>query len=27
VNFSQAQWSNLYGNEPYKVLCEGLPEP
>lgn len=27
ANFSQAQWSNLFGSEPYKVLCENLPVP
>ena len=27
TNFSQAQWSNLFGSEPYKVLCEKLPVP
>ena len=27
ANFSQAQWSNLFGGEPYKVLCENLPVP
>lgn len=27
VNFSYAQWSNLFGNEPYRTLCENLPIP
>ena len=27
ANFSQAQWSNLFGSEPYRVLCENLPVP
>jgi len=27
ANFSQAQWSNLFGDEEYRVLCEGLPVP
>lgn len=27
ANFSQAQWSNLFGNEEYIVLCPGLPVP
>lgn len=26
-NFSQAQWSNFFGDEEYRVLCEGLPVP
>ncbi len=27
VNFSYAQWSNLFGDEPYRLLCENLPVP
>lgn len=27
ANFSQAQWSNLFGGEEYRVLCPGLPVP
>ncbi|MDL1912554.1 TIR domain-containing protein [Chloroflexi bacterium CFX6] len=27
ANFSQAQWSNFFGNEEYRTLCEGLPVP
>ena len=27
ANFSSAQWSNLFGNDEYRVLCEGLPVP
>jgi len=27
ANFSQAQWGNFFGSEPYRVLCEGLPVP
>jgi WD40 repeat protein len=27
TNFSQAQWSNFFGDEEYRVLCEGLPVP
>jgi WD40 repeat protein len=27
MNFSQAQWSNLFGAEPYRVLCDSLPTP
>jgi hypothetical protein len=25
TNFSEVQWSNLFGNEPYRKLCEKLP--
>jgi WD40 repeat protein len=25
TNFSEAQWSNLFGNEPYRKLCVDLP--
>ncbi|MBK9925748.1 MAG: TIR domain-containing protein [Anaerolineales bacterium] len=25
ANFSEAQWSNLFGSEPYRKLCEALP--
>jgi len=27
ANFSYADWSNLFGNEPYRTLCENLPIP
>ncbi len=27
ANFSQAQWSNFFGDEKFKVLCEKLPVP
>ena len=27
ANFSKAQWSNLFGGEDYRALCEGLPVP
>jgi WD40 repeat protein len=27
ANFSQAQWSNFFGNEEYRELCAGLPVP
>ena len=27
ANFSEAQWSNLFGGEPYRSLCENLPVP
>ncbi len=27
TNLSQAQWSNLFSGEAYRVLCEGLPVP
>jgi WD40 repeat protein len=27
ANFSASQWSNLFGDEEYRVLCEGLPVP
>ena len=27
ANFSEAQWSSLFGKEEYRVLCEGLPVP
>lgn len=27
TNFSQAQWSNFFGEEEYRVLCEELPVP
>ena len=27
ANFSEAQWSNLFGREEYRVLCEELPIP
>lgn len=27
ANFSQAQWSNLFGGEEYRMLCAGLPAP
>lgn len=27
ANFSQAQWSNFFGDEEYRTLCEGLPVP
>ncbi len=27
ANLSQAQWSNLFSGETYRVLCEGLPVP
>lgn len=26
-NFSQSQWSNLFGAEPYDILCADLPVP
>jgi WD40 repeat protein len=27
MNFSYAQWSNLFDAEPYRLLCENLPVP
>jgi WD40 repeat protein len=27
ANFSEAQWNNLFPNERYRLLCEGLPVP
>ena len=27
TNFSQAQWSNFFGDEEFRVLCEDLPVP
>ena len=27
TNFSEVQWSNLFGDEPYRTLCENLPVP
>ncbi len=27
TNFSKAQWSNFFGDEQFKVLCDGLPVP
>jgi len=27
TNFSKAQWSNFFGDEKFKVLCEDLPVP
>jgi len=26
-NFDTAQWTALFGNEPYRILCENLPAP
>lgn len=26
-NFDAAQWRTLYGNQPYRTLCESLPPP
>ncbi|HKJ38360.1 MAG TPA: TIR domain-containing protein [Anaerolineales bacterium] len=27
ANFSEAQWSNLFGDENYRLLCDDLPVP
>jgi WD40 repeat protein len=27
INFSKAQWSNFFGDEEFKILCDKLPVP
>ena len=27
ANFSEAQWSNLFTGEPFRILCENIPVP